>query len=116
MSTLSTINPRTINNSSAASIEPVDDSLFSFMNESSSHSTHSDAVTAEVDNYLACNSTDTTSLTAFPRVAVAFRNYTQHCRVAQLLRGFSTLKDRFSQPEDARYQTLCLSKRSLDIN
>jgi len=32
-----------------ASIEPVDDSLFSFMNESSSHSTNSDAVTAKVD-------------------------------------------------------------------
>ena len=41
----------------AASSEPVDDSLFSFMNESSSHST------------------DTTSLTAFPRLVTAFHKY-----------------------------------------
>ena len=59
----------------AAAIEPADDNLFSFMNESCSHSTVLDAVTAEVDNFLACNSTDTTSLTAFPRVATAFRKY-----------------------------------------
>ena len=43
----------------AASSEPVDDSLFSFMNESSSHST------------------DTTSLTAFPRLVTAFHKYNE---------------------------------------
>jgi len=44
------------------------------MNESSSsHIAVTDAVTADVDNCLACNSTDTTSFAAIPRLAAAFR-------------------------------------------
>jgi len=46
------------------------------MNESSSHSTVSNAITAEVyNNYLACNSSETTLLAAFPRLAAAFRKH-----------------------------------------
>jgi len=38
--------------------------------------TASTILTAEVDTYLASNSADTASLTAFPHIAAAFRKYT----------------------------------------
>jgi len=45
------------------------------MNVSAANNTTPTLLTAEVDNYLTCQSADTASLTAFPRIAAAFRKY-----------------------------------------
>jgi len=45
------------------------------MNVSAANNTVPTLLTAEVDNYLICQSTDTASLTAFPRITAAFRKY-----------------------------------------
>jgi len=42
------------------------------INESATANTVTTAMSAEVDSYLTCTSTDTPSLTAFPRLATAF--------------------------------------------
>jgi len=47
-------------------------------------------LTAEVDNYLICQSTDTSLLTAFPRIAAAFRKYAAFPSSAAVERLFST--------------------------
>jgi len=73
------------------------------MNESSyTHSTVPDAVTAEVGSDLACNSTGTTSLTAFPRLAAVFRKYNAALPNSAAVKRLFSLQDRFSQPQDAR--------------
>jgi len=59
----------------SSSCDTADDSLFSFMNQTAADNAASTILTAEVDTYLACNSTDTASLAAFPHTAAAFRNY-----------------------------------------
>ena len=60
----------------SSSCDPADDSLFSFMSQTAADNTASTILTAEVDTYLASNSTDTASLAAIPHIAAAFRIYT----------------------------------------
>jgi len=45
------------------------------MSQTAADNTASTILTDEVDIYLASNSTDTASLTAFPHIAAAFRKY-----------------------------------------
>jgi len=45
------------------------------MSQTAADNTASTILTAEVDTYLASNSTDTASLAAFPHIAAAFRKY-----------------------------------------
>jgi len=59
----------------SSSCDPADDSLFSFMSQTAAYNTASTILTAEVDTYLASNSTDTASLAAIPHTAAAFRKY-----------------------------------------